>query len=160
METSKSTGNKLLLPAVAVLVIIVLAVGAGLYLTRGSSSTVTSTSVSTVTVGGGSSSVNTGSTTVINVVAAENFWGNLMSQLAGVHGNVTSVVSDPNTDPHDYQSNPANAKAIANAKLVVINGMNYDTWAQSLINASNTPGQVVINAQQVVGIKTPTRRRR
>ncbi len=139
------------MPAVAVIVILVLAVGAGLYLTRGSASTVTST----VTASGGSSSANTGSKTVINIVAAENFWGNLISQLAGVHGNVTSIVSDPNTDPHDYQSNPADAKAIANAQLVIINGMNYDTWAQSLINASNTPGQTVLNAQQVVGIKSP-----
>ncbi len=153
METSKPAGNKLLLPAVGVLVILVIAVGAGLYLTRGS--TVTSTATSTVTVGSGSSSASTGSKTVINIVAAENFWGDLVSQLAGVHANVTSVVSDPNTDPHEYQSNPADAKAIANAQLVIINGMNYDTWAQLLINASNTSGQIVLNAQQVVGIKTP-----
>ena len=65
----------------------------------------------------------------IQIVAAENFWGSLVSQLAGVHGNVTSIVTDPNTDPHEYQSNPADAIAIANAKLVITNGMDYDTWA-------------------------------
>ncbi len=89
---------------------------------------------------------------VIQIVAAENFWGSLISQLAGVHGNVTSIVSDPNTDPHEYQSNPADARAVANAQFVIINGMDYDTWASLLINASNTPGQVVLDAQQVVKI--------
>jgi zinc/manganese transport system substrate-binding protein len=88
----------------------------------------------------------------IKIVAAENFWGSLVAQLAGVHGNVTSIVTDPNTDPHEYQSNPADAVAIANAKLVIINGMDYDTWASTLISASSTPGQVVLDAQQIVGL--------
>ena len=37
---------------------------------------------------------------VINVVAAENFWGSLVSQIGGTHVNVTSIVTNPNTDPH------------------------------------------------------------
>ena len=149
-STGKSS-NRLILPAVIIAILLVVAIGAGLYLNKGSSST----STVTVTAGGSNTSTGGGSGTVIQIVAAENFWGSLVSQLAGVHGNVTSIVSDPNTDPHEYQSNPANAKAIADAKLVIINGMNYDTWAQLIINASNTPGQTVINVQQVVGIKSP-----
>ena len=146
--------------AAAVVVIIVLAAVAGVYIysSRGST-TSTSTTGSTTSMASQSttsgSGANTGSNTVVSIVAAENFWGSLISQLAGTHGNVTSIVSDPNTDPHEYQSNPADAKAIANAKLVIINGMNYDTWAQMLINASNTPGQTVINVQNVVGIPSP-----
>jgi len=152
METARG-GNKYLVPALVVVILLAVAAGAGLYITKGS----TSTSTVTVTTGGGStgSSSGTGSGTVVNIVAAENFWGSLVSQLAGVHGSVTSIVSDPNTDPHEYQSNPANAQAIADAKLVIINGMNYDTWAQLIINASNTPGQTVINVQHVVGIPSP-----
>jgi zinc/manganese transport system substrate-binding protein len=83
----------------------------------------------------------------IQVVAAENFWGSLVSQVGGSKVNVTSIVSDPNTDPHEYESNTANARAIAGASLVIINGAGYDTWAQSLIQASNTPSQVVLNVQ-------------
>jgi zinc/manganese transport system substrate-binding protein len=146
METAKG-GNKLIMPAAIIVILILVAVAAGIYLTKGS----TSTTTVTTTASGGSSSTG-GSNTVINIVAAENFWGDLVSQLAGVHGNVTSVVSDPNTDPHQYSSSPADAKAIANAKLVIINGMDYDTWAGLLINASNTPGQTVLNAQQIVGL--------
>ena len=86
----------------------------------------------------------------IQVVAAENFWGSLISQLGGTHVSVVSIVSDPNADPHEYESNTANAQAIANAKLVIVNGEGYDDWALHLISASNTPNQVVLNIQHLV----------
>jgi zinc/manganese transport system substrate-binding protein len=149
MQTAKG-GNKFIMPAAVVIILILIAVAAGIYLSKGSSGTTTVTH--TVTSGDSSSSVATGSNTVIQITAAENFWGSLVSQLAGVHGNVTSVVTDPNTDPHDYQSSTADARLIADSKLVIINGMNYDNWAGLLINASNTPGQTVINVQHLVGI--------
>ena len=130
--------------------------------TATSTATSPSTSTTTGAVTGGTSSsaqgsgVSTGSIGVINIVAAENFWGSLVSQIAGVHGNVTSIVTNPSVDPHEYQSNPANAKAIADARLVIINGMDYDVWAQLIINASDAPGQTVVNVQKVVGISSPT----
>jgi len=138
-STGKS-GNKYVIPAAIIVILLVVGVGAGVYLTRGSTSS------------SSTSSSGTSSNTVINIVAAENFWGSLVSQIAGTHGNVTSVVSDPNTDPHEYQSNPANARAVANAKFVIINGAGYDTWAQALINASNTPGQTILNVQNTIGL--------
>jgi zinc/manganese transport system substrate-binding protein len=87
----------------------------------------------------------------IQVVAAENFWGSLVSQLGGANVNVLSIVSDPNTDPHEYESNTADAIAISNAKFVIVNGAGYDTWALQLIAASNTPHQVVLNVQELIG---------
>jgi zinc/manganese transport system substrate-binding protein len=88
---------------------------------------------------------------VVQVVAAENFWGSLATQLGGVHANVLSIVSDPNADPHEYQTNAADAEAIAGADLVIVNGANYDAWALSLIAASNTPNQRVLNVQLLIG---------
>jgi zinc/manganese transport system substrate-binding protein len=87
---------------------------------------------------------------VIHVVAAENFWGSLITQLGGTRVSVTSIVSDPNADPHEYESNTADAMAIAHAQLVIINGAGYDTWAQHLIASSNTPNQVVLNVQELI----------
>jgi zinc/manganese transport system substrate-binding protein len=95
-------------------------------------------------------SSTTSSSGVIHVVAAENFWGSLITQLGGTRVSVTSIVSDPNADPHEYESNTANAIAIANAQFVIINGAGYDTWAQQLIAASNTPHQVVLNVQELI----------
>jgi zinc/manganese transport system substrate-binding protein len=91
---------------------------------------------------------------VIQVVAAENFWGSLVSQLGGTHVNVTSIVSDPNTDPHEYESNPANAIAITNAKFIVVNGAGYDTWALDILSAENTPNQIVLNVQELINQTT------
>jgi zinc/manganese transport system substrate-binding protein len=88
---------------------------------------------------------------VFQVVAAENFWGSLVSQIGGSHVNVTSIVTDPNTDPHEYESNTADARAIASACLVIVNGAGYDTWALNEIAASNTPHQTVLNVQQLLG---------
>ena len=87
---------------------------------------------------------------MIQIVAAENFWGSLVSQLGGTHANVTSIVSDPNTDPHEYESNPANAIAITNAQLVIVNGAGYDTWALDIISAESTPNQIVLNVQELI----------
>jgi zinc/manganese transport system substrate-binding protein len=87
----------------------------------------------------------------IAVVAGENFWGSLVTQLGGAHTSVTSVVSDPNADPHEYESNAANAQAVANACLVIVNGAGYDTWLLNLISASSNPHQTVLNVQELLG---------
>jgi len=92
----------------------------------------------------------TSSSGVIQVVAAENFWGSLISQLGGTRVNVLSIVTDPNADPHEYESNTADAIAIANARLVIVNGAGYDTWALQLISASNSPHQIVLNVQELI----------
>jgi zinc/manganese transport system substrate-binding protein len=84
------------------------------------------------------------------VVAAENFWGSLISQLGGTHVSVFSIVSDPNADPHEYESNTADAEAVANASFVIVNGAGYDDWALQLIAASSTPNQVVLNVQELI----------
>jgi len=96
-----------------------------------------------------SSCTNSGNS--VQVVAGENFWGSLVSQIGGTHVNVTSIVNDPNTDPHEYESNSADARAITNACFVIVNGAGYDTWALNIIAAANTPHQTVLNVQMLLG---------
>jgi len=88
----------------------------------------------------------------IRVVAAENFWGSLVSQLGGNDTSVTSIVTDPNTDPHEYEANTSDAVAIANAQLVVVNGVGYDDWALQLIAADDAPNQLVLNVGTLNGV--------
>ncbi len=83
----------------------------------------------------------------IQVVAAENFWGSLVSQFGGQYVNVVSIVSDPNADPHEYESNVTDAKEIATANYIIINGVGYDTWAQNLIGAGIEPYAKVLNCR-------------
>jgi len=97
-------------------------------------------------------SLKPSSSGVIQVVAAENFWGSLISQLGGNHTSVLSIVSDPNSDPHEYESNTSDAVAISNAQFVIVNGVGYDQWALNLIAAANHPGQIVLNVGTLNGV--------
>ncbi len=98
-------------------------------------------------------SVATNNTKVVQIVAAENFWGSLISQLGGTHVQVLSIVSDPNADPHEYESNTANALAIANADYIIVNGAGYDDWANKLIGAGTKPNAKVLNVADLIGEK-------
>lgn len=90
----------------------------------------------------------------LQIVAAENFWGSLVSQLAGPHAQVLSIVSDPNADPHEYSSSVATARAVATADYVVVNGAGYDSWCDKLLNAGGNPNRKVLNVADLVGQKT------
>ena len=89
----------------------------------------------------------------IQVVAAENFWGSLVSQIGGSKVNVVSIVSDPNADPHEYESNATDARDIATANYVVLNGVGYDTWASKLLSASPNSNRTVLTVGNLVGKK-------
>lgn len=88
----------------------------------------------------------------IQVVAGENFWGSLVSQMGGNLTNVLSIVSDPNADPHEYEANASDAAAITHANFVIVNGVGYDDWALQLIGAADSPGQEVLNVGTLNGV--------
>jgi zinc/manganese transport system substrate-binding protein len=88
----------------------------------------------------------------LQIVAAENFWGNIVAQLAGNKATVTNIITNPDTDPHDYEAKPSDARTIASAKYVVENGIGYDAWFQKLLDASPTSGRKVLNVGKLVGI--------
>lgn len=96
---------------------------------------------------------NTPSEATIQVVAAENFWGSLASQIGGKYVHVTSIVSDPNADPHEYESSTVNARAIAGAQYVIINGAGYDSWANKLLNAEPSNRRTVLSVASLLGKK-------
>ncbi len=92
---------------------------------------------------GQTNTLNTTSTK-IRIVAAENFYGNIASQLGGANVEVVSLLSDPNADPHEYESSVSDAKAVANANIVIENGDNYDTWMDKLLSSSPNNSRIVI----------------
>jgi zinc/manganese transport system substrate-binding protein len=99
---------------------------------------------------GGSSSPG-----VVSVVAAENFYGNVIQQLGGSHVSVKSIISDPNVDPHEYESNVQDGIAIQKAQLVVENGLGYDSWLDKLLSASPNPSRIVLVAGNIANHKLP-----
>jgi zinc/manganese transport system substrate-binding protein len=89
----------------------------------------------------------------IQVVAAENFWGSIVAALAGDRAQVTSIITNPATDPHDYEATPQDARKLASADLVIVNGIGYDAWAQKLLDADPSPKRSVIDVGTLVGVK-------
>jgi zinc/manganese transport system substrate-binding protein len=87
----------------------------------------------------------------LRVVAAENFYGNLVKALGGAHVRVDSILSNPNQDPHSFEASPSVARALSSADLVVYNGIDYDPWMQKLLSASPRGGRQSIVAADVLG---------
>jgi zinc/manganese transport system substrate-binding protein len=80
----------------------------------------------------------------IRIVAAENFYGQIAAQLGGPYVAVTSILQNPQQDPHLFSSNPEIAKAIAKADFVIYNGLGYDSWMVNLIEAANSKTKHII----------------
>ena len=86
------------------------------------------------------------------VVAAESFWGSIAAQLAGERASVRSIIASPSTDPHSYEPSTSDARTISEARVVVLNGVGYDRWAERLLQASPAGGRVVLNVGDVLGL--------
>ncbi|HUX50292.1 MAG TPA: zinc ABC transporter substrate-binding protein [Spirochaetia bacterium] len=91
----------------------------------------------------------------VGIVAAENFYGDIASQIAGPYATVRSILADPNIDPHQYESDVNDAKSIAVASLVIENGGGYDSWMDRLLAASPQPKRLVIKGYEVAPLKLP-----
>lgn len=72
----------------------------------------------------------------LDIVAAENFYGDIARQIGGPEVTVTSILNNPDQDPHEFEARPSTARALANAALVIYNGIDYDPWAVKLLSAS------------------------
>ncbi|MER7840669.1 zinc ABC transporter substrate-binding protein [Streptomyces sp. NPDC096040] len=100
-----------------------------------------------------SSDTATSSDGPIQVVAAENFWGSIAQQLGGSHVKVTSVISNPNADPHDYEPTAADGRKVATARYAIVNGIGYDAWADKLLAANPDSGRTELKVGDLVGLK-------
>ena len=89
----------------------------------------------------------------IAVLGAENFYGDLLAQIGGTRVTASSILSDPSADPHEYEASPAAAKLVADSRIVIVNGIGYDDFMQKLLGASTKPDRIVIDVQDVLGVK-------
>jgi zinc/manganese transport system substrate-binding protein len=89
----------------------------------------------------------------IRVVVAENFWGSIVEQLAGSDADVSSIISNPDADPHDYEATAGDARTVASAQYVIVNGIGYDAWAQKLLDANPNKSRRVLSVGDMLGLK-------
>jgi zinc/manganese transport system substrate-binding protein len=90
----------------------------------------------------------------IPIVAAENFYGDVVHQLGGNHVDVTSILSNPDQDPHLFEASPKTARALQHASIVVYNGADYDPWMAKLLAASKNAKRTTIVAADLAGKKS------
>ena len=90
----------------------------------------------------------------IEIVAAENFYGDVAKQIGGDDVKVVSILSNPDEDPHLFEASPSVARAISSARIVVYSGIDYDPWMEKLLNASHSPGRRIIVVAPLAARKT------
>ena len=118
--------------------------GAALAITLAACSGGSSTGAGTTTAGSaGASGSADAATGTIKVVTATNVWGDVVKQIGGDHVEVTSIISDPNADPHSFQSSPRNQLALSSAQLIVENGGGYDDFMQTMVSSANSKAPVI-----------------
>ena len=103
-------------------------------------------------VPGGGSATGSDAGGKLQVVAAEDFWGSIASQLGGDRVQVTSIITNPDTDLHTYQPTAQDGRAVTTAQFVVYNGIGYDPWAPKLLATNSGAGPTVLDVGQLVGV--------
>jgi zinc/manganese transport system substrate-binding protein len=107
----------------------------------------------------GGTATGTGSGTgggLIEAIGAENEYASVIAQIGGKYVHADAIMSNPNTDPHTFEASPAVAREITAARLIVQNGVGYDTWATTIENAQPDSSRKVIDVQQLLGLPDST----
>ncbi len=105
---------------------------------------------------GGSDAPSRWAPGVISAIAAENFYGDVISQVGGPYVHVASILDNPNTDPHTFESSPSVAREVSAAQLIVQNGVGYDDFMTKIESASSRASRNVIVVQKLLGLATDT----
>ena len=90
----------------------------------------------------------------VHVVAAENFYGDIAKQIGGSTVKVTSILSNPDEDPHLFEASPSVARNLSGAQIVIYSGIDYDPWMADLLKASKAPDRKVIVVADLIGKKS------
>jgi zinc/manganese transport system substrate-binding protein len=90
----------------------------------------------------------------ITIVAAENFYGDIAQQIGGDAVRVTSILSNPDEDPHLFEVSPSVARAISAARIVIYSGIDYDPWVEKLLGAAKSSDRKTIAVAELVGKKS------
>jgi zinc/manganese transport system substrate-binding protein len=102
------------------------------------------------------SGAGSGTGGTITAVGAENEYANVIGQIGGKYVHVTAIESNPNTDPHTFEASPGVAQQVSSARLVVQNGLSYDTYMNKIEAASPSSARKEIYEQNLLGLPGTT----
>ncbi len=92
----------------------------------------------------------------LTVIGTENFYSDLLTQIGGPRVRAFSFIKDPNVDPHQFEANAPSAALVADANLIIVNGLGYDGFIDRLIAASSRPNRIVISVSKLLGVGDET----
>jgi zinc/manganese transport system substrate-binding protein len=87
----------------------------------------------------------------IKIVAAENFYGDIAKQIGGPDVAVTSILNNPDQDPHLFEVSPSVGRDVSGARIVIYNGVDYDPWMEKLLRAARSANRKTIVVADLVG---------
>jgi len=90
----------------------------------------------------------------IKIVAAENFYGDIARQIGGADVAVTSILNNPDQDPHLFEVSPSVGRDVSAARIVIYNGIDYDPWMPKLLASARSADRKTIVVAELVGRKT------
>jgi zinc/manganese transport system substrate-binding protein len=91
-------------------------------------------------------------TTPVRVLAVENFYASLVNQIGGQCVTTTTILSDPDADPHEYQPSANDAKSYSGTQLVVEDGLGYDDFSDKIMATLQAP-PALVKAGDVLGLQ-------
>src|SRR5690348_2924103 len=91
----------------------------------------------------------------VEVVAAENVYGDMAARIGGAAVRVTSILSNPDADPHLFEPGTTNAAIVAGADVAIVNGLGYDAFMDRLLEAAPNRDRIVVRITDVAGITAP-----
>src|SRR5215831_15811942 len=109
-----------------------------------------------VTAAGCASSAASARPGVISAIGAENQYANVLCQIGGRYVHVSSILDNPNTDPHTFEASPTVASEVAAATMIVQNGVGYDGWISKMEAAAPNTRRKVIIVQHLLGLPDDT----
>ena len=90
----------------------------------------------------------------IKIVAAENFYGDIARQIGGTDVAVTSILNNPDQDPHLFEVSPSVGRDVSAARIVIYNGIDYDPWMAKLLASARSADRKTIVVADLIGRKT------
>ncbi|MCF6775858.1 zinc ABC transporter substrate-binding protein [Thiotrichales bacterium 19X7-9] len=91
----------------------------------------------------------------IQVIAAENFYGQVAKSIGGKYVDVTSIISNPDSDPHLFTTSPKTMMAFSKAQVIIYNGLDYDPWINQMLQSQQSKNTIeTINVGELMGIKS------
>jgi zinc/manganese transport system substrate-binding protein len=92
----------------------------------------------------------------IIAIGAENEYADVIAQVGGKYVQASAVMSNPNTDPHTFEASASTGRLVNAARLVVQNGLGYDTFMDTIEQAVPDSGRRVIVVQKLLGLPDST----